>query len=252
MKSSVLIAGVSAGVLLAAGSAAAGPCTGEIENLEKTLASTDAGMGPTGTGTETDTTIGAAPDTGTGTDPVPETGTDTATGVVPDTGTGTTTPSVPGATDETLAGQTDMTQPDLSPPDVSGPDSSPTDLSQTETGTTGTSGAAGTTEEHPPTDTMNQAAENKATSPEDVLQQNQGAPTGSDATGSDTTEAPATAEAPADATTGGAAEPGQVASAAGADEASDSLQRAKELDQIGDEAACMAEIAKAKSALGTQ
>lgn len=137
MKSIVFVAGLSAGLLFAAGSAAAGICTGEIESLEKTLAATDAGMGPT----------------------------------------------------------------------------------------TG----AGTSEQHPPTDTMSEAAEGKATSPGDVLQQNQGAPTDSDA-----------------------AEAGQMSTAAGIDDATDSLQRAKELDQKGDEAACMAEIAKAKGALGMQ
>jgi hypothetical protein len=152
MKSTVFVAGLSAGLLLAAGSAAAGPCTGEIENFEKTLASTDAGMGPTGTGTD------------------PATGAETA---------------LPGATSQT--------------------------------------------EEHPPTETMTQAAEGKATSAQDVLQQNQGEPTDSDA-----------------------AEAGQTSTAAGIDDASGSLQRAKELDQKGDEAACMAEIAKAKSALGMQ
>ncbi|HWA48610.1 MAG TPA: hypothetical protein VG742_10070 [Dongiaceae bacterium] len=147
MKSTLFIVSLGAGLLLAAGSvAAAGVCTAEIENLEKTLATADAGMGPTGTGT----------------------GTDAVTGVAP-------------------------------------------------------------TEQHPPTDVMNQAAEGKATSPDDVLQQNQGAPTDSDA-----------------------AEAGQMSTAAGIDEATDSLQRAKELDQKGDEAACMAEIAKAKGALGLQ
>jgi hypothetical protein len=142
MKSTVFIAGLTAGLLFAAGSATAGACTAQIEELEKSLASTDAGMGPTGT--------------------------DAVTGL-------------------------------------------------------------GTGEEHPPTDTMNQAAEGKATSPEDVLQQNQGEPTDSDA-----------------------AEAGQTSTAAGIDDASGSLQRAKELDQKGDEAACMAEIAKAKGALGMQ
>lgn len=151
MKSTVFIVSLSAGLLLAAGSAAAaGLCTAEIENLEKTLASTDAGMGPTGTGTDT-------------------------------------------ATETTMPGTT----------------SEP--------------------EEHPPTEAMNQAAEGKATSPQDVLQQNQGEPTDSDA-----------------------AEAGQTSTAAGIDDASGSLQRAKELDQKGDEAACMAEIAKAKGALGLQ
>lgn len=151
MKSTVFIVSLSAGLLLAAGSAAAaGLCTAEIENLEKTLASTDAGMGPTGTGTDA----------------------------------GAEMPAI---------------------------------------------GVGASTEAHPPTDTMNQAAEGKATSSEDVLQQNQGEPTDSDA-----------------------AEAGQTSTAAGIDDASGSLQRAKELDQKGDEAACMAEIAKAKGALGLQ
>lgn len=144
MKSIGLIAGLSAGMLFAADAAAAGSCTAQIEELEKTLASTDAGMGPTGTGTDA---------------------------------------------------------------------------------VTGT----GTVEQHPPTDAMGQAAEGKATSPDDVLQQNQGEPTDSDA-----------------------AEAGQTSTAAGIDDALGALQRAKELDQKGDEAACMAEIAKAKGALGLQ
>jgi len=153
MKRTLFIVSLSAGVLLAAGSAAAaGLCTGEIETLEKTLAKTDAGMGPTGTGADT----------------------------TPDADTTT-----PGTTTQA--------------------------------------------EQHPPTDTMNQAAQGKATSPEDVLQQNQGAPTDSDA-----------------------AEAGQMSTAAGIDDATGALQRAKELDQKGDEAACMAEVAKAKGTLGLQ
>jgi len=149
MKRSILILGLGAGVMLAAGSAAAGPCTAEIETLEKALAATDAGMGPTG---------------------------------------GVTGGAVGGATD----------------------------------------GAVGAAPEaqHPPTETMNQAAEGKATSPEDVLQQNQGAPTDADA-----------------------AQAGQTTTAAGVDEASDALRRAKELDKAGDEAACMSEIGRVKGAL---
>lgn len=156
MKSTLFFVSLGAGFLLAAGPAAAGLCTAEIENLEKTLSTADAGMGPTGMGT----------DAGAG----------AVTGVAPSTTPGTTPP-----------------------------------------------------QEHPPTETMNQAAQGKATSPEDVLQQNQGAPTDSDA-----------------------AEAGQMSTAAGIDDATDSLQQAKELDQKGDEAACMEQIAKAKGALGLQ
>ena len=148
--SPLFVVSLGAGLLLAAGPAAAGLCTAEIENLEKTLSSTDAGMGPTGAGTATD----------------------------------------PGAA---------------------------------------TGAAPGTTEQHPPTEAMNQAAQGKATSPEDVLQQNQGAATDSDA-----------------------AEAGQMSTAAGIDDATDSLQQAKELDQKGDEAGCMEQIVKAKGALGMQ
>jgi hypothetical protein len=158
MKSTLFFVNLGAGFLLAAGPAAAGLCTAEIENLEKTLSTADAGMGPTGTGT----------DAGAG----------AVTGVAPGTTPGTT---------------------------------------------------SDTTQEHPPTEAMNQAAQGKATSPEDVLQQNQGAPTDSDA-----------------------AEAGQMSTAAGIDDATDSLQQAKELDQKGDEAACMEQIVKAKGALGLQ
>lgn len=164
MKSTLFFVSLGAGFLLAAGPAAAGLCTAEIENLEKTLSTADAGMGPTGMGT----------DAGAG----------AVTGVAPSTTPGTTPGTIPGTT----------------PP-----------------------------QEHPPTETMNQAAQGKATSPEDVLQQNQGAPTDSDA-----------------------AEAGQMSTAAGIDDATDSLQQAKELDQKGDEAACMEQIAKAKGALGLQ
>jgi hypothetical protein len=82
---------------------------------------------------------------------------------------------------------------------------------------------------HPPTETMNEATEGKATSPDDVLSQNQNAPTDSEA-----------------------AEAGQSGTALGAADASASLERARQLDQQGDEAACMTEISKAKSALGAQ
>jgi hypothetical protein len=138
MIKTLLVLGTAAGLVLAAGAASAGPCTTEIDTLQKQLSSSDAGMGPTGTIAET--------------------------------------------------------------------------------------GAL-----HPPTEAMNQAAEGKATSPEDVLNQNQGAPTDADA---------------------GAA--GQLGTAAGATEASETLERARTLDQAGDEAACMTEIGKAKTQLGIE
>ncbi|HEX6120035.1 MAG TPA: hypothetical protein VFZ03_11365 [Dongiaceae bacterium] len=82
---------------------------------------------------------------------------------------------------------------------------------------------------HPPTATMNQATEGTAASCEDVLSQNQGAPTNSEA---------ATAN--------------QSGAAGGVAEASDALQRTRQFDQAGNECACMEEIGKAKAQLGVQ
>jgi hypothetical protein len=48
MKITLIALGASAGCLLLAGSAMAGPCTAQIDALTKQMASTDAGMGPTG------------------------------------------------------------------------------------------------------------------------------------------------------------------------------------------------------------
>jgi hypothetical protein len=80
---------------------------------------------------------------------------------------------------------------------------------------------------HPPTGAMNEASQNKATSPQDVQQQNTGQGTAADtATGA----APATGE--------------------GSSTAAAALQRAQQLDQAGNEQACMEEVSKAKQALG--
>jgi hypothetical protein len=81
----------------------------------------------------------------------------------------------------------------------------------------------------PPTGAMNEASQGKAASPNDVLSQNQGAPTDAEAATS-----------------------GQFGTAAGVAQASESLQRARELDQAGDETACMNEIGTAKTQLGVQ
>jgi hypothetical protein len=103
-------------------------------------------------------------------------------------------------------------------------------LSSTDAGMGPGSGTiAETGQLHPPTDTMNEAAEGKATSSDDVLSQNQNAPTDSEAAESDRLP---TSSSIADATA--------------------SLERARQLDQQGDEASCMTEISKAKSALGIQ
>jgi hypothetical protein len=141
MFKTLLVAGTAFGLVLAAGAASAGPCSTEIDTLQKQLSSTDAGMGPTGTGQ------------------VAETGSNL----------------------------------------------------------------------HPPTETMNQATEGKATSSEDVASQNQGQPTDSEA-----------------------AQAGEYGTSAAPVEADASLERARQFDQAGDEAACMDEVNKVKTQLGAQ
>jgi hypothetical protein len=85
------------------------------------------------------------------------------------------------------------------------------------------SGSSQTT--HPPTGAMNEASQNKATSAQDVQNQNTGQGTMAD----------------------------QAMSAADNNQtAQQSLERAKTFDQAGDEAACMNEIGKARGALPTQ
>jgi hypothetical protein len=79
----------------------------------------------------------------------------------------------------------------------------------------------------PATGTMNQASSNKATSPQDVQNQNTGQGTMADQA----------SNATAATTTGGA----QTAATA--------LERAKMFDQAGDQAACMEEVTKAQKAL---
>jgi hypothetical protein len=140
MIKTLLVAGTAFGLVLA-GAASAGPCSTEIDTLQKQLSSSDAGMGPTGTGE------------------VAETG-------------------------STL---------------------------------------------HPPTDTMNQATEGKAASPEDVVSQNQGEPTDAEA-----------------------AQSGEYGTSAAPAETEASLERARQFDQAGDEAACMEEINKVKAQSGAQ
>lgn len=138
MLKTLFVAGTALGLVFAAGAASAGPCSTEIDTLQKQLSSTDAGMGPTGAGE------------------VAETGSNL----------------------------------------------------------------------HPPTETMNQATEGKAASSGDVAAQNQGQPTDAEA-----------------------AQAGTYSTSAEADA---SLDRARELDQAGDEAACMDEINKVKSQPGAQ
>ncbi len=81
----------------------------------------------------------------------------------------------------------------------------------------------------PATGAMNEASQNKATSQQDVQAQNTGQGTAADQS---------TGASPTTHT-------GSAAAAA-------SLQRAQQLDQAGNETACMEELGKAKQALGTQ
>jgi hypothetical protein len=96
------------------------------------------------------------------------------------------------------------------------------ELSKTDAGMGPTEPAA-SANETPATATMNEAAEGKATSSQDVQQQNQGQPTAADA---------AEAESIAPAAGGGS----QV-----------TLDQARELDAAGKEAECMAVIEKLKA-----
>lgn len=140
MIKTLLVAGTAFGLVVAASAASAGPCSTEIDTLQKQLSSTDAGMGPTGTGEVAE------------------------------------------------AGNL-----------------------------------------HPPTDAMNEAAEGKATSPGDVAAQNTGEPTDSEA-----------------------AQSGEFGTSAAPIGTEASLERARQFDQAGDEAACMEEINKVKTQLGAQ
>jgi hypothetical protein len=149
MKLTLIALGASAGCLLFAGAAMAGPCSAQIDQLTKQMAATDAGMGPTGGATGTDT-MAANPVSPSGQPQVPTT---------------------------------------------------------------------------PATGAMNDASQNKATSPQDVQNQNTGQGTAADQAGT---------------------------MAGGNQTASGALERAKMFDQAGDEAACMNEVNKAQGALPTQ
>ena len=65
MKLAISVVAIATGLLLVVGTASAKVCTTEIESLEKTIASSDAGMGPTNTGaTTTQPSTSAATATG--------------------------------------------------------------------------------------------------------------------------------------------------------------------------------------------
>jgi len=141
VKTVTLLLGVCAVVALPLGTAAAGPCTAEIENLTKLLASRDAGSGPT-----------AGP-------------TVTTTGQHPPT-------SAMGAADSSTAASAAAAE--------SGkPQHPPTATMNQATQGGGASARAGQTvrEQHPPTAAMNEATQGGAASPQDVQSQTRGGPT---------------------------------------------------------------------------
>jgi hypothetical protein len=150
MKLTLIALGASAGCLLLAGSAMAGPCSPQIDVLLKQMTATDAGMGPTGAGT--------------------------------------------------------MDQSAANPVSPSGEPQVPTT---------------------PATGAMNEASQNKATSPQDVQNQNTGQGT------------------MADQAATGAANPTGVSVSS---EAAAALVRAQQLDAAGD-AGCLTEVNKAQDAL---
>jgi hypothetical protein len=141
MKTVSLLAGACALVLLPLGTAAAGPCTTEIENLTKLLASRDAGAGPT-----------AGP-------------VGTTTGQHPPT-------SAMGAADPSTAASAAAAE-------SSKPQHPPTAAMNQAAQGGGASPQAGDTvrEQHPPTAAMNEATHGGAASPQDVQSQNRGGPT---------------------------------------------------------------------------
>jgi hypothetical protein len=141
MKTITLLLGASAFVVLPLGTAAAGPCTPEIENVTKMLASRDAGAGPT---------AGAV---------------GTTTGQHPPT-------SAMGAADSSTAASTaaaDSTKPQH-PPTAA--------MNQATQGGAAPPRAGETArEQHPPTAAMNEATQGGAASPQDVQSQTRGGPT---------------------------------------------------------------------------
>jgi hypothetical protein len=141
MKTITFLVGAYALLVFPIEMAGAGPCTAEIENLTKLLASRDAGSGPT-----------AGP-------------VGTTTGQHPPT-------SVMGAEDPSTAAS-------AAAADSAKPQHPPTAaMNQATQGGAASPQAGGAVrEQHPPTAAMNQATQGGAASPQDVQSQNRGGPT---------------------------------------------------------------------------
>ena len=141
MKITTLLFGACALAVLPIGTAAAGPCSAEIENLTKLLASRDAGSGPT---------AGAA---------------GTTTGQHPPT-------SAMGAADSSTAASTAAAE-------SARPQHPPTAAMNqaAQAGRPSSQTPESAREQHPPTAAMNQATQGGAASPQDVQSQIRGGPT---------------------------------------------------------------------------
>ena len=138
MKTITLLLGACAIVALPLGTAAAGPCTAEIENVTKLLASRDAGSGPT-----------AGP----------------TTGQHPPT-------SAMGAADSSTAASAaaaESAKPQHPP--------TATMNQATQGGGASPRAGETVREQHPPTAAMNEATQGSAASPQDVQTQTRGGPT---------------------------------------------------------------------------
>jgi hypothetical protein len=141
MKTSMLLFGACALLIVPMGAAVAGPCTTEIDNLTKLMAVRDAGAGPTG---------GAA---------------GTTSGQHPPT-------AAMGAADPSTAASSTAAQ-------SARPQHPPTAAMNEATQGGGASAQPGSTaqSQHPPTAAMNQATQGGAASPQDVQSQTRGGPT---------------------------------------------------------------------------
>jgi hypothetical protein len=141
MKTITLLLGACALAALSAGTATAGPCTAEIDNVTKLLASKDAGAGPT--------TGGAS----------------ATTGQHPPSATmGAADPSTAASSAAAQSGQPQH------PPTAT--------MNQAVQGSSPPGQTGGSArEQHPPTAAMNQATQGGAASPQDVQSQSRGGPT---------------------------------------------------------------------------
>ena len=139
MKTITLLLGACALAALSAGTATAGPCTAEIDNVTKLLASKDAGAGPTAGGASA--TTGQHPPSAT-----------------------------MGAADPSIAASSSAAQ--------SGQPQHPPTATMTQAGQGSLPAQTGSArEQHPPTAAMGQATQGGAASPQDVQSQSRGGAT---------------------------------------------------------------------------